>query len=398
MKIKKYEARTEKEAIEKVKMELGLEALILNIKKIQPKGIFAFFRKPQVEVTAAYEEKPFALKNNAAIAEQEAVKANAAENVVKDKKLIEQNEKIKKLEKKLNSAEELLEKAVSQISLAQQSNFSHDRKYENNLIQVFYDALVSQGVTVEIADKLLEDVNAIDENEEIDISLIVKVVYNTIVSILGEPATTPVKKAEKGNPRIFTFMGPTGVGKTTTIAKLSSIFILNESLNVGLITADTYRIAAVEQLKTYAEILGVEVGVAYNLEDLGVCIENMRQINDVIFVDTAGRSHKNDETLKELDGLLSVMPQSDRYLVLSTTTKYEDLLNIVTIYSSVSDFKIIFTKLDETTSLGSILNICYLTGKKISYVTNGQNVPDDIEAIQPEKIAKALLGFGGVMN
>ena len=476
MKIKKYEARTEQEAIEKVKDELGLDALILNIRKNQPKGIFAFFRKPIVEVTAAYGERAPKAKvtagnyknearpaldgsagvgrssagsgfNNApkenlngissALAEEYdylrmdnltgaerwaeiekytkktdtapssglaggAESASKSEDdykiveaIVKDRKLLEQQEKIKLLEKKLSNAEDLLEKVVSQISVGKMNFNGFARKYENSMIQLFYDSLIEQGVTVEIAEKLLEDVNAVDDTEKVDINLIVKIVYNTIVSILGEPDTSITDDINPGKTKIITFMGPTGVGKTTTIAKLSSIFLLQHNLNVGLITADTYRIAAVEQLKTYAEILGLDVGIVYNKEDLEFNVSNMSYDKEIIMLDTAGRSHRNPENFNELKELLSVIPNCEKFLVLSITTKYDDLLSIVNTFSDISDFKIIFTKLDETICLGSILNICYLTGRKVSYVTNGQNVPEDIEVIQPEKIAKALLGLGG---
>ena len=171
-----------------------------------------------------------------------------------------------------------------------------------------------------------------------------------------------------------------------------SQFIFNDKLNVGFITADTYRIAAVEQLKTYADILDSEVGVVYNCDDIIEKINEFKVINDVIFIDTAGRSHKNLENLNELKSFLDVIPDAEVYLVLSITTKYDDLLSIIEAYSKISDFKIIFTKLDETSCLGSVLNICYETGKEISYATNGQNVPDDIDIIRPEKIARDLLG------
>ncbi len=433
MKIKKYEAQTEQEAIEKVKQELGLEALILNIKKTQPKGIFSIFRKPFVEVTAAYEEKTNianketinksqnktskidltiaadsveTIKNDSTIITKNSSEENTPsvmpsntipkEINIKDKTIVEQKEKIERLEKRLNSTEGLLEKALSQLTLAQHNNKNEQRKYENNLIQIFYDALIEQGVTVDIAEELLRDISYIDDEDEIDLNIIVKVIYNKIINIIGEPEIVNIEVAEKGNPKIVVFMGPTGVGKTTTIAKLSSLFILNYNKSLALITADTYRIAAVEQLKTYGEILGVEVGTAYSNEDLVEYINNFTELNDIIIVDTAGRSHKNENNIKELGLFLKEVPKSERFLVLSSTTKFEDLLNIVNIYSKISDFKIIFTKLDETTCLGSILNICYLTGKKISYITNGQNVPDDIDVLQPEKIARALMGLGGI--
>ncbi len=424
MKIKKYEGRTEQEVIEKVKAELGMDALILNIKKTQPRGFFAFLRKPIVEVTAAYDEKfpdksqgadpvtetkkavNFAVGNEAPKPELKVVVpdlidvAAAAESLGKDKKIVEQQEMIKNLERRLNSNEDLIAKMVTQLSISQSMTNISMRRYENNIIQTFYDTLVEQSVIPEVAIKILEDANAIDGDDKVDINLLTKVVYNTIIKVLGEPQPVVVKKvSERGENEgnaVF-FLGPTGVGKTTTIAKLSSSFILNNDFKVGLMTADTYRVAAVEQLKTYGEILGIDVCVVYKAEDLRENLKKLLPTEDIVLIDTAGRSHKNEENVKELKQILDVAPDSRKFLVLSVATKYEDLMKIIEIYSSVTEFDLIFTKLDETSCLGSILNICCLTGKKMSYVAYGQNVPDDIEIVQSDKIAKALLGFGGGM-
>ena len=403
MKIKKFEAKTEQEALEKVKEEFGVSALILNIKKTQPKGALALFKKPVVEVTAALEEgkpesKPEMKKR---IVEPEkpdtsGFDENFKQNALRERKLHEQEERIKELENKLNSTSGMLQKATGQLSL-----YKYEEKrqqsvstYQNNLIQVFYDALMEQGVLPEIAHGILDEIDAACEVEKIELNTMVKIVYNAIISILGDAAYVDCESLTLGEPKVLAFIGNTGVGKTTTIAKLSADFILNRNLEVGLITADTYRIAAVEQLRVYADILGIEIGIAYTPEDLIQHVETMKKQNHLLLIDTAGRSHKNSEAVGETKAVLEAVPESEKFLVLSLGTKYEDLLDIIEAYSNITDFRIIFTKLDETKSYGSILNVCYKTSKKISYVTQGQNVPDDIEVIKPEKIAKALLGLG----
>jgi flagellar biosynthesis protein FlhF len=291
---------------------------------------------------------------------------------------------------KLDGSEELIEKLMSQLAA---KAATETRKYENEMVQFFYDTLVGQGVTVEIAEKLLADVAMFDERD-VDMDVIVKIVYNNIYNILRDPPALATRRAKRGKPQIAAFIGPTGVGKTTTIAKLSSDIVFKHKLRLGLITADTYRIAAVEQLKTYAQILGLEVGVAYDAEDLRANLDKMVHVKDTIFIDTAGRSHRNEENLRELQDLLDKIPECQRILVLSSTTKYEDLLSIVDTYLKITDFYIIFTKLDETECLGVILNICFLTGKKVAYVATGQNVPDDFEKVEPDKMTKALMGLG----
>jgi len=156
-------------------------------------------------------------------------------------------------------------------------------------------------------------------------------------------------------------------------------------------TADTYRIAAVDQLKKYAEILGLGVEVLYSIDEFEEK-KNTFSNCDAVLIDTAGRSHKNEQRFSELSNLLNEISKKEVYLVLSLSTKYKDILDIIESYSEVADYKIIFTKQDETTTLGTIINVKHMTQKPLSYITFGQNVPDDIEVLQPEKIAKLLLG------
>lgn len=405
MKLKKFEAATEQKAIEMVKNELGLDALILNIRKVKPQGLSAVFRKPYVQVTAAYEDNPIKRPEVPTKAEdtneKKSVHSGQEFNEAIQERLREAEENLKvrekdkdleilELEKKINHLQELLDKTVSKLAASEHS-LDSKRIYDNNLLQFFYDTLVGQEVLPGIAEELLKDIENIDDIDILDINLIVKMVYNRIIEIIGQSkGITPTKKGKFANNIVF--IGPTGVGKTTTIAKVSSDFIINQGLKVAFVTGDTYRIAAVEQLKTYAEILDCEVGVAYNYEDLKSEIYKLRAINDLIFIDTAGRSHKNKETIEELKSFLGSIESADIYLVLSITTKYEDLISIINAYAEFTKFKIIFTKLDETSCLGSILNIRKNTDFEIAYVSVGQNVPDDIEVIKPEKIAKALLG------
>ena len=455
MKTKKFEGKTEQEALEKVRDELGLSAIVLSIKKKPARGLRGLFKKPTIIVTAAYDEAE-SKKDQVLAAALEA--AQSARNKVfepdsaldrtapdwllpdilttkskppsevavpewlkpgypaiqtpqaatehqipasdfqthlaendKDRQLLQQQQVIQQLEEKLTHL-------ANQLSTTGQIPQEHGKKpYENRSIQMFYDSLVEQGVAPNIAEKVLEDANKLNATDKQDINLLVKIVYNKIMEILGEPRTLIGQETGagySGASHVVVFMGPTGVGKTTTIAKLSSILLLNHHKQVGLITADTYRIAAVEQLRTYADIMGLNLKVIYSGEEILSNVERLQSTHDVIFVDTAGRSHHNRDNIKELTSMLALIPKSSRFLVLSVTTRQEDLLSIIKTYEAITDFDLIFTKLDETESLGVLLNICYMTGKKISYISFGQNVPEDIEKIQPDKIAKSLMGTG----
>ena len=202
-----------------------------------------------------------------------------------------------------------------------------------------------------------------------------------------------MEPGEKG-PKVIFFVGPTGVGKTTTIAKIASSFRVEHKKKVALLTADTYRIAAAEQLRTYANILEVPFRVVYTAKEIATAVEDFKEY-DFILVDTTGHSPNNEaqcESMSDLIGSVETTATKEVFLVLSASTKYRDLMKIADTYKEIADYKLIFTKLDETSTLGNIYNLKLYTGATLSYVTCGQNVPDDIEYFNPQSTVKQLLG------
>ncbi len=370
MKIKKYTGKTEKEAILKVKEELGGEALIVSVKSVKPKGIFKLFRKPYVEVTAAIDDRVVRCESDEAFAEISNEKKEEVSETL-DKNFEEEKETI-------NPTFEIKPKKNEKKSLQ-----NEDVSKNSEFIKTLYSQLIENEVLEQHVNMLTEGAYGleIDDSKEI-----VALVYKRIIDILSDYET--INKKEN---KVVFFIGPTGVGKTTTIAKVASYFLINQDLKVALITADTYRIAAVEQLRTYADILNIPIKVIYSDDELKPAIEEFENY-DLIFVDTAGRSHKNEERHLELSKMLSSIDEKDVFLVLSAATKYRDLKSITEKYSAICDYKIIFTKLDETMTYGNILNTKLLTGAKLSYVTFGQSVPEDISTIKPHQIAKNILG------
>jgi len=390
--------------------------LVINLRNVPTSVLFKWIKKAQVEVSAAYIDASYreafgdlmkaqtlaARSAHAKATTGQAVPAFAptipdAESAAKDEtaqKLAEKDDRIQMLSDMLLTTGDMLSRAQEQLSVARQPLATdRNRIYQNNLLQMFYDTLVQNEVAPHIAAELLSDLDNGDESEEIDINLIVKIVYNGLTNLIGSPQGLEVEPS-KGNPKAFAFIGPTGVGKTTTIAKLTADLVLNKNVDVGLITADTYRIAAIEQLKTYGDILGINVAVAYKPEDLQKHIYKIKDTCDLILIDTAGRSHKHKENIAELGDFLRAAPDVEVFLVLSLTSKYEDMLSIIESFGDIADFKIIFTKMDETEKLGSIVNICYQTQRKLSYITFGQNVPDDIKTVSANEVAMRLLGLG----
>jgi flagellar biosynthesis protein FlhF len=214
--------------------------------------------------------------------------------------------------------------------------------------------------------------------------------YSSIREQLDELFQSESNKQISSETRVVHFVGPTGVGKTTTIAKLAAEQVLKYHRKVGFITSDTYRIAAIEQLKTYATILNVPIEVVFSPQDLAKAFRQLEAC-DIIFMDTAGRNFRNEMYVSELNALLKTQGNSETILVLSLTTKYKDMKAITHNFNKFKLDKVLFTKMDETDTYGSIVNLIHDFSLQLSYVTNGQSVPDDISEINERHIIDLLL-------
>ncbi|MBN2563503.1 MAG: flagellar biosynthesis protein FlhF [Phycisphaerae bacterium] len=207
------------------------------------------------------------------------------------------------------------------------------------------------------------------------------------------PPADPLTLRATDGPTVVAMVGPTGVGKTTTIAKLAANMKLREGKKVGLMTIDTYRIAAVEQLKTYAEILQVPLVAVKTPDEMR---EAMRQMSDVdlVLIDTAGRSQKDELKIADLRRFLTAVKPDQVHLVLSSTSREEAIREAIRNFSVLGAEHVIFTKLDEAVGFGVILNVLRSVDMRLSYVTNGQSVPADIEAGSARRVAQLVLGMG----
>lgn len=389
--VKKFQGATENDAILMAKDELGPDAVVLNIKTMKQRGIFRILKKDFVEITAAVEEKK-------------------EEITSKEKKFVipeVEHEKVDAIEEKLDTlhdmlknqlaSEKVLEKEVvdttNEVSVEKPEVVEKKENKNEKYLSLILKVLLDNGVAEENAKTIVDEVGT-SLKKEATIDNILSAVYQKIVLKFGEPGDIVI---EKGKPTVAFFAGPTGVGKTTTIAKIASTFKINDEYNVALITADTYRIAAVEQLNTYASILGVPIKVVYTSQEMKEAISEFWDY-DLILVDTAGRSHKNTEQCSELLELYKAIEESDvevnliPFLVLSATTKYNDIENIISTHKALGGIRLIFTKLDETGSVGDILNTVMYTKLPVAYTTFGQNVPEDIRKLNAQNIAKQLLG------
>jgi flagellar biosynthesis protein FlhF len=257
-------------------------------------------------------------------------------------------------------------------------------------VKMLYNVLLSNEVDEKYINQLIEDMDKVLSSGN-SLDYVLSNVYQKLVLNMGKPSVIQFRGKK---PMVVFLIGPTGVGKTTTIAKIASKYKLEYNKKVAMVTSDTYRIAATDQLRTYANILDTPLSVVYSPDEINDAIDKLKD-HDLILVDTAGFSHKNQEQKEDMKKLLmNLNPAYERavYLVLSSTTKYKDLKEIIDTYTAFTKFRLIFTKLDETTAYGNILNCKLYSGADLSYVTTGQNVPDDMEVVDTQHIVKQLLG------
>lgn len=415
MVIKKYIAKTEEAATALAREELGKDVVIMNVKKNTHRGITRLFRRESVEVTAAVDEvvtenagkevpdfsklreamqgeaKP---APDSKVAKAEAARAALAE---KNQVILEDepeedagSESNNAIEQKLSDLQKLLEKQVM-AEPEKQEEKEDDRLTDKNkaYIRLIRSQMENNEVEETYIEQILEEIEG-GLKKDSSLDNILAGVYQKIVLKIGRPRLIDLHAKKK---KYVFFIGPTGVGKTTTIAKIASMLKLSGKVKVALVTSDTYRIAAVEQLKTYANILGVPLKVVYSAEEMANTMEELKEY-DLVLIDTAGRSHNNKEQKEDIHRLLEIVPEEQRevFLVMSATTKYRDLVKISQAYSEITKYSLIFTKLDETDAIGNVFNIRMLTGAPLSYMTWGQNVPDDIGKVDAQKMAKQLLG------
>ncbi|MEE1038162.1 MAG: flagellar biosynthesis protein FlhF [Eubacterium sp.] len=431
--IKKFQGKTKEEALESAKKELGDGIVEMNVKTVKAKGMLRLFKKNMIEVTVAKEEENekygyVASKVQKATAEEAGVKvslsqgkiipmkqpvkiasgqgsvepvmaptANTSEQAVK-----QEAPKGSILEEKLDNLQTLLEKQLSsqaqkeaeEEKAKEKENEKKEAENRNriNFLKLLYNKMIDNEVAEKYANEIIDE---IDKNCKADVTMdmMLSEIYQRMILKLGKPYTLE-DTGESQGPKVIFFVGPTGVGKTTTIAKIASTFRVEQKKKVALLTADTYRIAAAEQLRTYANILQVPFKVVYTAQEITDTIEEYADY-DYILIDTTGHSPNNEaqrESMSDLINSVETKATKEVFLVVSASTKYRDLTRIADTYKEIADYKLIFTKLDETSTIGNIYNLKMYTGASLSYVTCGQNVPDDIEFFNPQTTVKQLLG------
>ncbi len=427
--IKRFQAKTENDAVEMAKKELGPNVVIMNVKNIKKKGLFGFLKGNMVEVTVALEEEherqaPIRTSSitrpegNGTVSQtaktQEPSMVDAAASIpassltaleqlakMQEKSIQDQEQQRKSdnmgsfLEERLDNLENLLKQQLDNNEADKNKEnkseaVEEEQSEQMKFMKLLYNTMIDNEVHEKYANQIIEEVEK-NNNPNMPFDYCLTNVYQKMILKFGQ--TKEIQPAAKG-PKIVFFVGPTGVGKTTTIAKIASKFCIEEKKKVALLTADTYRIAAAEQLRTYANILEVPFRIVYSAQEMEQYYHEFSGF-DYILIDTAGHSHLNEEQRINSNVMLHSLDEiaeTEVYLVISATTKYRDLISIADIYKEMAEYALIFTKLDETTCYGNLLNLRLYTGAELSYVTCGQNVPEDIDKFNPQKTVKQILG------
>ncbi|MGI6548893.1 MAG: flagellar biosynthesis protein FlhF [Syntrophomonadales bacterium] len=374
MKIKRFVGDSFPEVMKQAREQMGDEAVIIYSRKYKEGGLLGLFARERFEITVAMDENyprdplpPLLVEtpesnNPVPISQEVGYLPGEILNEIRSMKVM-----VEDLRERIEDEPQNYSRA-GRILLKQLQNRQIDQRLAKRIV------------------KKVED--RISKEYAGDFACTREQCVQVVAELVKKPRGIELKN---GRPRIVALIGPTGVGKTTTIAKLAARFSLMENRKVGLITIDTYRIAAVEQLKIYADIMGLPLEVIYKPGDLKTAIDHFSN-RDLVFIDTAGRSPHNEPQMEELVSLVEEANPHEVILVLSATTKTEDLLETYKRFNLIKIDKIIFTKLDETTCYGPILNIISKTKKRLSYVTNGQSVPDDIELLDDISLAQLIVG------
>ncbi len=371
MKVKKYVAASLKEASEKIKKELGPEAVIIGTRVLDEESNGG---KKMFEVTAGIE------KDTESEAE---VKQKLPQNEMTPGNTINELAKLtEKIYRKRNPAEK---KNISFDKIKQKLKEEHQSYSVQEEIKTIEATLlhreIQEPIVRSVVDYLKDNINMLSQ-ENID-----KYVISNLSSMIR---TKEFKVVEKNRPHKIAFVGPTGVGKTTCLAKLATISKILHNLDVGIISADTYRLGAIDQLKIFSEIIDIDFLVAYEPYELEEMVNKFRK-KDIIFIDTAGRSQHKTEQLEKTREFLDTVDLDDVYLVLSATATTKNLYNVAESFQLYDYSAFVFSKIDESAAFGNILNVLtkYDSVPAI-YLTNGQVIPDDIIAADPHFIANMI--------
>jgi flagellar biosynthesis protein FlhF len=375
MQIQTFRAKTMQQALDMVRRELGPEAAVLHTRELNSGLLGRIFRGREYEIAAACDAQiPTRFAPHEPAFETPELSVDYRQKYRDDFRA--------------QYGSDLDELNFMSTELTQRPGDSAIQHLPAALFELYTD-LIEAELEERIAQEFIEHLRSETTVDLTDIFAMRGELTRLVESELHVSGPLRTSAAEG---RVVALVGPTGVGKTTTIAKLAANYRLRENKTVGLITVDTYRIAAVEQLRTYAEIIDLPMEVVSTPREMREAIARMKSL-DLVLMDTAGRSPRDEVRIQELRTILAEANPAEVHLVLSATTGAKSLITTAERFATVGTTALVVTKLDEATGLGNLLSVSRSCGLPISYVTDGQNVPDDIRIAQQRALAQQILGF-----
>ncbi len=394
MRIKKFVADTAKEALLQVREEMGPSAVILKTQRAPSKSMLGIWGKGKVEVTAALDENLYVKPEstpNSGLSDLKVYnrkgETQSAEPAMprRETGLTDEKFRIAEIHEDVEEVKAVLRNLAEQLR-------NHQMPPLPEVVGRFCSRLMDQEVNKEIAVKIGLRLQGALDDKALDDEKKVEAKARELLAT-GVQTSGPFALKDRRAARIM-FVGPTGAGKTTTLAKLAAQYGIIQRRRIRVITADTYRIAAVEQLKVFAEISDIPMEVVFTPEEMRRAVARMSASSDIILIDTAGRSQNNAEHMDDLQLLVEAAEPDELHLVLSASTKESDLFAAANRYRLLGVNRYIFTKLDETQKYGALYNLLSETKTPLSYLTAGQSVPDDIEEAGTVKLVEWMLKTG----
>ncbi len=371
------------EAMKQIRAELGSDAVILNSREVQSGGFLGLFKKRTIEVIAAADQQGSSQQKTITKTKTSAA-PNLNRNLQMENVINVNSDNQKPSEDIMKEINEL----KSQLKAMSASNSEIGPVYPEHL-KLMQKLLKEQDIHETIQNKIL---TLLLEKWYVNgAKASINEVYSWLEKYMADQLTEIPFGGISFKKKYINVVGPTGVGKTTTLAKIAAECVINHKKTVAFITTDTYRIAAIDQLKTYAKILNVPMEVCYTIDDFKKAANQFNDY-DLVLIDTAGRNFRNKQYVEDLKQVIDFDHDMETYLVLSLTSKQRDMEDIYEQFSIIEIDKFIFTKADETSSYGAMYNLITKYNKGVAYMTNGQNVPDDMIEVKPSTIAKTIIG------
>lgn len=380
MKLKKFRAENMAEAMQIIKKDIGSDAVIMSSRQVRKKkGLFGLFGKKEFEVVAGFEEDEETPTVFRPLRTESRTTEYSTPKIIAETQTTAPVSDIA-LEERVSELKGMIEQLSERMSATEGVSHKHFSRKVMTLCQL----MIKNGVEASVAEDICRQTERIVESRNADEET---VAASLIKDTLGKPAgIEPIKYKQK---RVM-LVGPAGVGKTTTLIKIAYMLVYQEKLNIGIINADSFRVAAKEHIEAYCNILKTDMITIYKPEELTDAMEAFAD-KDVVLIDTAGKVSDSKEYLLSIAKMVNIGKVDDIYITLSAATSERVLASTIDNYSFLKKYNIIVTKTDEIAQKGVFLYLAKISGRPLSYMTTGQNVPDDIQLISPSEITNAIL-------